>query len=194
MVVSRTYRLSTSDLQDEHTRLLATLARMGLTDTRAWSLTLYIYLHRNEQSPCKDLYLLNSEEGEVAVVSSPDNRYVAVETKPGLKNLIESIEAYRLLKTMTISGTQYRFGDFTIKVGFENSSELKSLLMQIDFALPVYLTHGGPAIAEIKTLLDPMDVFSLKTIKYEDRVDMNGELFSVKHSVVDLLIALNCIR
>ena len=194
MVVTRTYRLSTPDLHEAHTRILTTLSRMCLTDSSPWTLSLLVYLHRNDQSPCKDLYLVCGQDSHVGVVSSPNSRYVVVETKPSLKNLIESVETYRLTKTMTIEGTQYRFGDFTVKVGVENSSELKVLLLQVDFSLPIYLTQGTPAITELKTLLDPMDVFSLKTIKYEDRVDIDGELFTAKHTAIDLLVALNCIR
>lgn len=136
---------------------------------------------------------MSTSECQVGVVATIDQRYAVLETALGLDLLVASMETYEPSKTLTIEGSTYPFGDFTIRVGVENSSEIKALLLQIEFNLPIYLTQGEPAIKEIKTLIDPLDVFTLRTIQYEEKVDIDGETFSPKHTAIDLLVALNCI-
>ena len=189
--LSRTYRLSIPDLAAEQTRLSSTLSQLGLLPASPWNVSLRVYRHKNPQA--RPLYLVSSPDCQVGVVSRIDQRYAVIETAPGLDLLIASMETYEPSKVLTIEGSTYQFGDFAIRVGIENSSEIKALLLQIEFNLPIYLTQGEPAIKEIKTLLDPMEVFALRTMQYEEKVDIDGETFSPKHTAIDLLVALNCI-
>lgn len=190
-VLNRTYRLSTTDITAEQTRLSTTLSKIGLLPLSSWNVTLRLYRHKNPQA--RPLYLVTSLDCQVGVVSTIDQRYAVIETAPGLDLLIASMETYEASKALSIEGSTYQLGDFTIRVGMENSSEIKALLLQIEFNLPIYLTQAEPAIREIKTLLDPMEVFTLKTMQYEEKVDIDGETYSPKHTAIDLLVALNCI-
>jgi len=195
MGISRIFRYNnTSDSTPEEKRISQVLEIMQANPTADWTVQVTVLLPKSSSNKAQGVFLVNFEENIVALLTSQFGNEI-VQADSSFHRLIENSQICRLRQSIKISGKIHQLGDFLVKLGtITVGGENKGLVMEIEFSAAMTLGDGKPGILEFVSYLDPFGNFQHIDIEYCDRFKLNSEFFTLKHTAIDILAALNCIE
>lgn len=188
MGVTKTYRMPGDN--DEFHRVKGVILDMQMIPKDPWQLTVLILHHKNINSGA-EMCLLKDRTQEIVVHSRAADSVIIEGSK--LSSFIDSIDTFRQRQCYNLEGMTWELGDLRVKLGqAQLSGDTKLCLLEIEFAAAHYLSHGEKVIEEFVNFLDPRRLFSSKRADYA-RYRLNAEEWSIKHTALDLLVAMNCL-
>jgi len=158
-----------------------------------WQLSITIHYHKSSDSASKSMYIVQEENEHTAVLSSMDS-YFEIISFENFGRFVDTLEVFRIRQQLRVSGKEYSLGDFRIRIGSVYiANESRMFVVEIEFLAAMYLVHGVPSIQELMSYFDPFGQYSMITVNYPAMFKLEGETFTHKLSLIDLLVALNCI-
>lgn len=159
-----------------------------------WQLSITIHYHKSSDSASKSMYIVQEENEHTAVLSSVDSYFEIISFDENFGRFVDTLEVFRIRQQLRVSGKEYSLGDFRIRIGSVYiANESRMFIVEIEFLAALYLVHGVPSIQELMSYFDPFGQYSMITVNYPAMFKLEGETFTHKLSLIDLLVALNCI-